>query len=54
MSVILNSKTKQTVGLLKKLDEKQQEQIYWIIQGLIISNGIPVNKLIKNNDKKIA
>lgn len=45
----MNDRNKKAAELYLKLSEEQQKQIYWIMQGYIISNGACITEVLKEN-----
>ena len=44
----IDERNKKAANLYVKLSEEQQKQIYWIMQGYIISNGASITEVIKD------
>ena len=44
----IDERNKKAANLYVKLSEEQQKQIYWIMQGYVISNGASITEVIKD------
>nr|UWG01665.1 MAG: hypothetical protein [Bacteriophage sp.]DAF22564.1 MAG TPA: hypothetical protein [Caudoviricetes sp.] len=44
----IDKRNKDALELFSKLSEEQQKQIYWIMQGYVISNGACISDVIKD------